>query len=296
MEQFTYTNSQGSIIFKDYLAIDGAYRMLGNIISPFVATAITKKGYKQDGTDYKYSRGEPRNIEIRFLIQGDNFEDLFTKQETVKRILNPRLDTGTLIYDNGIIEREMAVKVELASQVRTDKENWGYHNAKMVLMMTAYDPFFKDLNFTQISLVGITGGFHWLDPTFFEGAYDPFFLGELSGSSGVLTNLGDVDAPLLIEWTGAAVNPKLTLEDTGEFILLDGSLTSNERLIITTGYGDKNVFIETISTGDIVKDFSLVDPSSTFFQAPLGNSTISFSADSGGSGSVVTIKFKNLYT
>jgi hypothetical protein len=242
-----------------------------------------------------------RDVSVSFIVFGNGYQDQFSKRRTIKSILNPQLGEGTLKYQNDYFTtgKNITVKIDAEPQFSTSKDGFGYHAQICGFTMTAYYPYWEDLTETSTELVGLTGGFVWDDadipePIYFESA-TAFYMGEIDSASAVLTNLGDVPAPLTIEWIGAAENPKITLEDTGEYILLEKVLGADEKLTITTGYGDKNVYIEDLGTGDIDKDFSLVDSASTFFSLPVGTSTISLTADTGAASAAVTLKWTNLY-
>lgn len=294
MRKITFENSRmQSIIIKDYVLASTEYKMLGLEIDPFETEGITSKGYQQNGVTFKYTQGNPRLVSFTGLIYCDGFTDAFEQEELLKTIFNPMLGEGTLTYENDAIDRNSIARV-VGQPIIPSFKNYTSNTFSVIMQMD--DPFFYDIDYTEVELIGVTGGLEFDSPTFSFESGTSFTVGDISASSGVITNNGHAPAPLLIEWTGVATDPKLLLEDTGEFILLNGSLTSDQRLIITTGYGNKRVAIETISTGAIVYDSSIVDDTSTFFSAPIGNSTISFSAVSGGSTSVVTVKLKQLWT
>lgn len=291
MQTLTFTNANGdSIEAQDmFVAYNAEYRLMSFMPDPLNSPAVTDRGYQQDGLSYKYSRAEPRMMTLRVQYRADGYEAMREKENELRGIFNPRLDEGTLVYEDDYWSKTIAVKVE-AEPIFPRTHN--YSRNIFSVLLTAYYPFWSDIAFTDVNLVGVSGGFYWTSPTYFTG---DFYLGDITGSSAQASNIGHLPAPLRIEWTGVATDPKITLEDTGEFILLDGSLTSDQRLIITTGYNNKKVYIQTISTGVITEDNSLIDSTSTFFSLPIGTSTLSFSATSGGSDSVVVIRYKQLF-
>ena len=296
MEKLTYTNANGeTIVIQTKSAV---YRLLSFKDAPVRDNAQTSKGYKQNGLTYEDAQLGPRDQAVSFLVFGNGLADLFEKRREIKRLLNPQLGEGTLVYENDYITKRITVKFDAEPVFSTDKKNFGFHSQICYFTTTSYNPYWRDLADTEIELVGLEDGFFWDDAVLEEPIYfeeeTAFYMGEVSAASKIVINSGDVPAPLTIEWIGAATNPKITLEDTGEYILLAKVLGADEKLIITTAYGQKAVIIETISTGAQVKDFSIVDPGSTFFSIPVGNSTVSLSADSGAASAAVTIKYKNL--
>jgi len=292
MEQVTFTNANGESIVW---ATDSAtYRLRSFDMTPLVDTPQTSQGYQQEGYSYEEAHAEARDGIIRCTVFGTSFADMYEKRREIKRIMNPKLGEGMIVYVNDYITEGWAltVKVDAEPNFPTDGENFGSNFMFGSVSITAYEPYWHDIDDTEVDFFGLTDAFYWETPTYFDGA---FYLGEVSSASKNVTNIGDVPAPLTIEWTGAATNPKITLENTGEYILLIRVLTSDEKLIITTGYGEKNVYIQTISTGAITEDFSIVDEDSDLYMLPVGTSTISLSADSGASTAAVKIKYKNQY-
>ncbi len=295
MEKITYINSLGESI--TWSSNSAQNRLKSFSMTPLVDTAQTSKGFQQDGYNYENAFTEMRDIAASCIIMGNGYADMFQKRRSVKRIMNPKLSPGKLIYENDFYTDgiEITVKIDAEPVFSTDRDNFGFHSMIGVVSMTAFDPFWRDIEESSVELVGLTDPFfYWTDPKYFSMA-TPLYFGAVESASAVVDNIGDVPAALTIEWVGAADNPRITLEDTGEYIQLDGTLAPDHKLIITTGYGDKNVYVETISTGVRVKDFSIVDPDSIFFSLPVGNCTISLSADSGAENAAVTLKYKNHY-
>jgi hypothetical protein len=292
MEQLIYTNARGeSITFATNSAI---YRILTLRFAPLVETGLSSQGYQQDGYDLNSAYSEMRDIMGTVMVFGSGFDDLFTKRREIKRIMNPKLGEGVLRYTNGILTKEITVKLDNELEFNTNKDFWGYHACIFNFNFTAYNPFWRDIEYTEIDLVGLGAPFYFDEPIYYEEA-TAFYLGSISSANTIINNGGDVPAPLILEWVGGATNPAIECIDTGEYILLNRVLGADEKLIITTEYGNKKVFIETISTGERVQDFSIVDPSSTFFSLPVGNSTLALSADVGAGEAAVNVKFKCLY-
>ena len=292
MERITYTNGAGESIV---IATDSpVYRLKSFLSKPVRHNVLTSKGYRQDGETYETSNAEPRDLLLSFIIFGNGFDDQYEKRFGIKGIMAPELSPGTLRYHNDYFTEgvEITVKIEEEPSFGSGKD-FGRHTQICAVIATAYNPYWHDIDYTEVELVGVTGGFYWEEPTYFDGS---FYMGEISSASKLVTNGGHVPAPLIVEWQGESENPKIMLEDTGDFILLSETLGDDIKLIINTAYGNKTVYVETISTGEQVKNNSLIDPTSKFFSLPRGNSTLSLSADSGAAAAAVKIKYKNLYS
>lgn len=71
------------------------------------------------------------------------------------------------------------------------------------------------------------------------------------------------------------VNPKITLASTGQYIQINKSINSHEKVEITTDYGNKMVRIDGISA------MRYLDEGSTFFDLPVGENRLSVTSASG---------------
>lgn len=316
MQKVTYTNALGnSIVLRDYVIGSTEYKMQRLFITPLELESISRRGYKQDGSDLDYSRAVDRPIELSGLITGSGSADIQEKSRAIKAIFNPTIrentlgvtqETGTLIYENDYWSKQIKVKVQTEPVISYDKTQ---NSTVFSVYMIAHFPFFSDLDAdeTTIDVSGVEGGFYWTAPTYFSGS---FYFGEITGTTDTATNNGDIPAPVTLEWTGEATNPRITLtytkttqtsigtttENIEEYVQLNKVLASNEKAIVTTGYNDKNAYIQNTSTGVITKDNSIVTADSTYFQLPLGTSNLAFSADSGASGASVDVKYKQQWT
>jgi len=294
MERITITNALGESVV---MATNSGVNRLTNFTStPLKDTAISVKGYQQDGALYEAAYTEVRDFTVRGYMFGQGKADLYEKRREFKRVLNPKLGLAELKYQNDYFSDGLVIPVKIDTEpvFASDKDGLRYHTQTFGVSLTAYDPYWRDREDTEVELIGMEDPFLWDDPEYFAEA-TPFYLGQIASASVRVFNGGDVPAPLTIEWVGAATNPKILLEDTGEYILLDKILEADEKLIITTAYGQKAVYVEDISTGERVKDFSIVNPASSFFKLPVGYSTISLSADAGAASAAVKLIYKNLY-
>lgn len=102
-----------------------------------------------------------------------------------------------------------------------------------------------------------------------------------------IDNLGDVEAPVQIEYVGPASNPCVTNETTGEFIKVNMEIGEKEKLIINTAEGQETVnLITPHETKDV---YNNIDLNSTFFKLIVGKNLIKYSSDIEGAKDKVTI-------
>lgn len=109
-----------------------------------------------------------------------------------------------------------------------------------------------------------------------------------------IDNEGDTDAPVQIEYTGPALNPKIINETTGEYIQVNMSIGEKEKLVINTAEGQETVnLITPHETKDV---YNKIDLNSTFFKLIVGRNLIKYSSDAeGAKDRVRIINYTNKY-
>mgnify|MGYP002411558008 CR=1 FL=1 len=113
------------------------------------------------------------------------------------------------------------------------------------------------------------------------------FAGRSTRQQTIIQNNGDVET---------AVNPKVINNNTGEFIQVNREVGADEKLIITTEFGNKRVTLKNTVTGEETNAFGWIDLDSTFFNLDVGDNLMSYSADSGQETAKVWIKWRNRYS
>lgn len=106
---------------------------------------------------------------------------------------------------------------------------------------------------------------------------DPYFLGpeKTPDNFDAVENTGDVAAGWYIELTGAFSNPKVTLEDTGEFMRVLTDIKEGDTLAISTEDREQTITLNGESS------FRLIDRKSSPFKLQVGHNVIHITADSG---------------
>ena len=116
----------------------------------------------------------------------------------------------------------------------------------------------------------------------------------ISRDERLIVNDGDAPTPLVVEFYGPAVNPKVINETTGEFIQLNQTLGLEEVMRINTADGEKSViFID--AEGVERNVFNWIDLDSTFFKLQVGENYLTYTADSDIQGAVVNFYYQNRY-
>ena len=96
-----------------------------------------------------------------------------------------------------------------------------------------------------------------------------------------------------IIFKGPAVNPSVINNKTEEFIKVERTLTSDDTLYITTGFGNKKVEIE--RNGIRENAFHYIDIDSTFFQLKPGDNMIEYTTENNLDPQSVEIRYRSRY-
>ena len=267
--------------------------------SPFILTKIeglgavnaaiqTQKSPFQDGETYIDNLLEPRSISIEIMILADDTEEMMENRRKLLQVFNPKLGEGKLIYEYGNIKREIKAISELAP-VFPDAGDFKDTMQPGLIQLYCPNPFWLDTFIESEEMADWVGGLR------FPLQLPMMFAGRSSRQHTVIHNAGDVDTPIVFEFLGPATNPVVTKVDTGEYIKVNREIAVNEKLIITTEFGNKKVILENIETKERVNAFGWIDLGSTFFQLEPGNNLISYSADSGQETARVWIRWRNRY-
>ena len=262
MEKITYTNSLGNTLTFDYT---GEYILTGftgmNAAEVLPATAT---GYKQNGQTLNDVVLGIRVITLNILLFGNRYE----KKRNLDRLFNPLFGEGTLVYTNDYQSKMIKCIPTITPQIKS-REGCLF---VVEVELTAHNPFFLDVAENVMKMDDYTGGL-----TFpLAGAMKFAEKGDLSR----INNTGDYLTPIRAEFRGDAINPVLKNETTGEFIKVNTTLELGEKLWIDTTYGNKTVQKEA-ADGTLTSAYNLIDINTSFFQLPLGESTLSFSSDGG---------------
>lgn len=271
----TLSNSFGVIVLGD----NGFYRISELKGLETTSREISRNdNYRADGAKLEYRRLREKEIYIRADYFGKGEED---ERQKLTQMLNAKESLHMTVNRNGI-ERVINVEIDI---FRLPIDNL-YDVMELELELVALDPYMTDENETLVDLNNWVGGV-----TF--PLQLPFTLKTKGDTNVNVVNNGHVSTPVTIYFKGAGVNPKITNKTTGEYIKVIRTLTAEQTLIITTGFGNKTV---TIVNADGSEDnaFNYIDLNSKFFDLEVGDNVITYSTDS-QTPSGVQIAFKNRY-
>lgn len=254
------------------------------------ATSQKSQGVSQDGENAEDALLDPRNIKVEITIRTKTREKLYELKRKIYRIINPKTynkntnKRGELLlyYTNDYKKYRIYARVEDSVDFNARFLN----HDKATISFLCVDPYFLDAEGIDIDIKSVRGGLrfplvlpdHFALVTFYKE----------------IENLGDVDAPIEIEYIGPASNPRITNETTGEYIQVNMEIGEKEKLVINTAEGKETVnLITPHETRDV---YNNIDLNSTFFKLIVGKNLIKYSSDIEGAKDRVTIKdYTNKY-
>jgi hypothetical protein len=281
MRKLTFTNARGESV------------VLGDS-RPFLVTKLegtgavnadikTQKSPYQDGETYLDAFLEPRQLSLEGAVLAKSREELFALRRKLAKVLNPKLGPGKLVYEYDGGEKEIKVVVD-GSPVFPDRT--GQPTQKFLIDLFCPEPFWLDTFTISREMSYVMGGFQFLLRLPTSYASRTF--------RRILTNEGDVETPVKIEFKGPAQNPTVQNNTTGEFIRVKRDLGENDILYIDTTFGNKRVEIAR-EDGSKENAFHYLDLASTFFQLQVGDNELEYNSNNDSTKTRVTVKYRNRY-
>lgn len=191
----------------------------------------------QDGCNSEDSLLDARVIKLQVTIRTKNRKKLYELRRRIMRVINPKTynkSTGRrgellIYYTNDYKKYRIYGKVEDAVDFKERKNN----HDKTTISFYCQDPFWLDERGEDIDIKSVIGGLKFplaLPSTF---AIVSFYK--------EIENVGDIEAPIKIEYQGPALNPRISNETTGEFIQVNMKIDEKEKLVIDTREGKETV-------------------------------------------------------
>jgi hypothetical protein len=273
-EKLIYENERGQSIefsvwssfFPDKVnGLDG----LKNII-------YSSKSMGQDGQTFIDSTLDIRDI----TIQGTLTKDKDDNRQKLLSILNPKL-SGKLTYINGSVKKYIRCIIDNAPIITE-----GIYN-KFLVSFYCPNPYWYDEEF-KMDIALWKGDFEFP----LELTSSGIELGHREPSLIVnIMNTGDVEAGIRVEFNalGTVLNPSLFNVNTREFIKINKEMKAGEKIIITTGIGEKR--IESLLNGITTNAMNYIDWQSTFLQLHVGDNLLRYNADKNLDNLEVTIYY-----
>lgn len=247
------------------------------------ATSQKSQGVNQDGCNSEDSLLDPRIIKLQVTIRTKNRVKLYELRRKIMRIINPKTynqatgKRGELLiyYTNDYKKYRIYGKVEDSAEFNDRKRN----HDKSTISFYCQNPYWLDEKGQDIDIKSVSGGLIFPLDLANKFATVSFYK--------EIDNIGDVEAPIQIEYIGPATNPKIENETTGEYIQVNMQIGEKEKLVIDTREGKETVnLITPHGTEDV---YNKIDLNSTFFKLIVGKNLIKYSSDVEGAKDKVTI-------
>lgn len=236
----------------------------------------------QDGSTYISTTLDDRYIPIEVVIH----KDILTNRQVLSRVFNPKLGPGILVYENDISKREIRAVSEHVPKF-TD-ERGGLPAQRVTIDLICHDPYWTtEDNVDQLVV--------WKGGLSFPLELPTYFAQQSQNKEKILLNEGDVETSVLVEFNGPATAPiKVINKTTGDFIEINQSLLSGEKLEVDTTFGKKRV-TKILPDGSKVNVFHYINLESTFFQLIPGNNLLDYTTGGVSETAGVTITWRNRY-
>jgi len=236
-------------------------------------TIMTARGFQQHGSNYLGTLLESRMISFKLTMMDRSTAGLKAKRAHLLKVFNPVAGAGELILDMAGDEYRIIASVyDGPHEVPAESIDVPDYVQSFTVGLFCPRPAWESKTRYALKMVGFIGGFRF--PFHF-----PFRLAE-QGDAIEIDYPGTIDAPVLIEFIGPAVMPKITKRQTGENIEVDLDLQEGDKLYIDTTPGAINIY-KTTCAGEQQSAFNFVNPLNSYFQLTHGINTLSFSAASG---------------
>lgn len=249
-------------------------------LNPPTANINTAVNASFDGSTYKSSRVNNRNIVIMLAIEGDiekNRINLYKYVKSKKRV--------TLYFANGSRE------VHIDGYVENFDINLFEQRQMAQISIICPNPFFMDAE-DETVLASVIGLFEFPFSIPEEGV--EFSRLETDVTVDVI-NDGDVETGMRIVFRahGEVVNPALYNMETNEFIKLNVTMEEGDEIQISTVKGKKGV-VE-VSGGVTTNILNVLTQNSTWLSLLPGDNLYLFTADATPENLTCTIYHDNLY-
>lgn len=284
MKSLTFENALGNqVVFSG----TGTYRWmnvddLGGLSASFQTTSSP---YQDGETSLDNGYFGSKLISIDFVIRAS---DALDAMRDLNFRVNPKLGEGKLIWNDGV--KDMVYNSVKTKVMPTFNKKFGSDYLFSTIIFEVFDPLFQDKNFSSYDV------YSQIDNFTFDLAITEDFVFDQVGPTITITNVGDVQAPIIVEFTGVQ-NAPLTVMNltTGENIVVNMSLTADQKLTINTDLNEIDVKLTTISTGVVTSAFQYIDVVNTkFFQLALGANVLKF-MNGAQLSQYVNVKYKNRY-
>lgn len=239
-----------------------------------------KENINHIGAKKKRMKLLPRPISIEFDYMG-NDENKYQKRQELIGFFSPfRAGFLTVNY----MGEERMIKYEVTG-FRVKSKNI-YDTLSCLLELTCMDPAFESILQYGDEISTWISGWSWPFTL-------PFHMRLRGEQKKNIYNGGHLETPVEVIFRGPAVRPEVRNVTTGESIIVQTTLSTDDVLHITTAFGNKTVMIET--KNGLVDAFDLIHEDTRFFGLVPGDNMIEYSTQNDTDPQGVEIRYRERY-
>ncbi len=218
-----------------------------------------------DGEVLNYERHPARNILIDLTLTGTNEQDIRDKLRYLKKLHAKKTGFGTLTCVTPSKTYIIYVKPETVNE--TNDLGSGILYVYAQIAYRALDPFFYDSAFTELTLLGETGGFV-IPMTVPWG-------GGLSGDTRSISNAGDITMPFILTIQGRVGYPCLIDNTHSLVIQYNDYVETGETLVIQSTKGTRTATLVDIN-GVTWNVLDKISDETTIYTLEEGNTSLTY--------------------
>lgn len=219
------------------------------------------------------------SIEFDYLGQDENKP---RKRQELIRFFSP-FSAGMLTVNYLGVERQIEYEVIVFD---TSGGKMIAEPLSCLVELECMDPAFSDVKEQSEVISTWIGG--WSFPFTL-----PFRLKTRGEPKTNIYNSGHMEAPVVVEFHGPAVNPYVKNLTTGKLIKLETELTSDQVLFVDTTFGKNTVEIE---ENGVRRDVSqLISVDTRFWRLQVGDNMVEYGSDNALQDNNVVIRYRNRY-
>lgn len=269
--QIEFNHTTSSFFLVD---CEGIYSITNNV--------VTSDNTMIDGATYQGSTTKKRNIVIMAEISSDYQEN----RDFLYKIFKPK-GTGAFIYIEDDVTRTIDYKVE-----SVNVEGNGVVK-EVTISLLCMDPFFVDMNDTIVEMAAWQSNFEFEHEFLEEGEEFATRIAEIIKEVENDSAAENIGVTITFTAEGIVINPAIYHIESGDFVKVNTSLNSGDRIIITTHTNNKAV--KQVVDGITTEVNELLDEESEFLQLQHGTNTLKYDADIGLENMNVEVAYRFKY-
>lgn len=215
-----------------------------------------------------------RSIRLTIEVYGDTDAELSARFNELTAAFAPAHDEVPLVFQIPGIAGGGKAQVDARVRRRSGSidRQWYYRIPVVVIELFCTSPYLfasdaaSGLISATLPIYEVSGGAE------FDATFDLGFGTVGTSGTALITNTGSADTAPTVTFTGPVTNPTITNLSTSEYWGYDGTVASGDTLTVDMG-------ARTVLVNGSVNRYYLTASGSTFWELPVGDSTVRYTAD-----------------